>query len=127
MDATSFCGNSISYTFSTLAASGILAGLEGTLGVPAWRWPFFFVEGTLTIVIAVSAIWILPDFPSTPSVWLSPAEQTLAIQRMEEETVIGNENQPKSIEGFSGLLYALVDWRVWWLGAALFHTRFFIM
>jgi len=31
------CGNSISYAFSTLAASGILAGLDGTLGVPAWR------------------------------------------------------------------------------------------
>ncbi|KAG1891166.1 MFS general substrate transporter [Suillus subluteus] len=111
------CGNSISYAFSTLAASGILAGLDGTLGVPAWRW-LFFVEGTLTIVVAVSAIWILPDFPSTPNAWLTPDEQSLAKRRMEEETAAGDRYQPP-VERFSGLVDALVDRRVWWLGATL--------
>lgn len=111
------CGNSISYAFSTLAASGILAGLDGTLGVPAWRW-LFFVEGTLTIVVSVSAICILPDFPSTPSVWLTPDEQSLAKQRMEEETATGGRHQGP-VEGFSGLVDALVDRRVWWLGTTL--------
>lgn len=77
------------------------------------------MEGALTIVIAVSAIWILPDFPSTPSIWLSPNEQTLAKQRMEEDTTAGDEHQGKPIDGFSGLAEALVDWRVWWLGIAL--------
>ncbi|KAG1877946.1 major facilitator superfamily domain-containing protein, partial [Suillus subalutaceus] len=112
-----YCGNSISYTFSTLAASGILAGLDGTLGVPARRW-LFFVEGTLTIVVAVSAIWILPDFPSTPSVWLTPDEQSLAKRRMEKETAAGDRYQAP-VERFSGLVDALVDRRVWWLGATL--------
>lgn len=77
------------------------------------------MEGILTIVIAVSAIWILPDFPSTPSSWLSPDEQTLAKQRMEDDTAAGNGHQGKPTEVFSGLFEALVDWRVWWLGAAL--------
>ncbi|KAG0699663.1 MFS general substrate transporter [Suillus ampliporus] len=114
-----FCGNSISCAFGTLAASGILAGLGDALGFSAWRW-LFFVEGALTIVVAVSAIWILPDFPSTPSVWLSPDEQTLAKRRMAEETsTTGDEHQGKPVEGFSGLVEALVDWRVWWLGGAL--------
>ncbi|KAG1756627.1 MFS general substrate transporter [Suillus paluster] len=113
-----FCGNSISYAFGPLVASGILACLDGTLGFPAWRW-LFFLEGTLTIVVAVSAIWILPDFPSTPSVWLSPDEHVLAKRRMEEETTTGDEHQGKPVEGFSGLGEALVDWKVWWLGAAL--------
>ena len=73
------------------------------------------MEGTLTIVVAVAAIWILPDFPSTPSVWLLPDEQTLAKRRMEEDAATGHE----PVEGSSGLIEALGDWRVWWLGATL--------
>ncbi|OJA19422.1 hypothetical protein AZE42_02257 [Rhizopogon vesiculosus] len=112
------CGSSISNAFSTLAASGILAGLNGKLGFSAWRW-LFVVEGILTIVVAVSAIWILPDFPSTPSVWLTPDEHTLAKQRMEEDTAAGDEYQVKPMEYYSGLAKALVDWRVRWLGLTL--------
>jgi hypothetical protein len=77
------------------------------------------VEGTLTIIIAVCANWILPDFPSTPNVWLSPDEQTLAKQRMDEDAAAGNKDQGDPVEGFSGLSEALADWRVWWLGVAL--------
>jgi hypothetical protein len=76
------------------------------------------VEGALTIVIAVSAIWIIPDFPSTPSVWLSPDEQILAQRRMKEEVVV-IEHEGKPEKNFSGLVEALLDWRVWWLGVAL--------
>ncbi|KAG1817153.1 MFS general substrate transporter [Suillus subaureus] len=112
-----FCGNSISNAFGALIASGILGSLDGTLGFTAWRW-LFFVEGALTFLIAVSAIWILPDFPSTPSVWLSPDEQTLAKRRMEEE-VATVEREGKPEENFSGLAQALMDWRVWWLGVTL--------
>ncbi|KAG2122701.1 MFS general substrate transporter [Suillus cothurnatus] len=112
------CGSSISNAFSALIASGILASLDGTLGFTGWRW-LFFVEGALTIVVAVSAIWILPDFPSSPSVWLLPDEQTLAKRRMEEEVAVRNEHEGTPVEDWSGLVEALSDWRVWWLGAAL--------
>ncbi|KAG1845706.1 MFS general substrate transporter [Suillus subalutaceus] len=112
-----FCGSPVSNVFGALIASGILESLDGTLGFTAWRW-LFFVEGALTIVVAVSAIWILPDFPSTPSVWLSPDEQTLAKRRMEEEVAtIEREGKPEG--NFSGLVETLMDWRVWWLGVAL--------
>lgn len=114
-----YCGGSVSNAFGALIASGILGSLDGTLGFTAWRW-LFFVEGTMTIVVAVSAIWIIPDFPSTPSAWLLPDEQTLAKRRMEEEVVGGNEHKGKSGEGFSGLAEALTDWKVWWIGVA-FH------
>lgn len=112
------CGSSVSNAFSALIASGILAGLDGRLGFTAWRW-LFFVEGILTTIVAVCAIWILPDFPSTPSIWLSPDEQILAKRRMEEDATAGNEDQSKPVEGFSGLFEAVMDWRVWWLGVAL--------
>ncbi|KAG1845711.1 sugar transporter [Suillus subalutaceus] len=112
------CGASISNAFGALFASGILGSLDGTLGFTAWRW-LFFVEGALTIVVAVSASWILPDFPSTPNLWLLPDEQTLAKQRMEEEVASENEHKSKPEEYYSGLVEALMDWRVWWVGAAL--------
>ncbi|KAG2102509.1 MFS general substrate transporter [Suillus discolor] len=112
------CGASISNAFGALFASGILGSLDSTLGFAAWRW-LFLIEGTLTIVVAVSAIWILPDFPSSPSVWLLPDEQALAKRRMEEEVAVANEHKDAPVEGWSGLVDALADWRVWWLGAAL--------
>ncbi|KAG1743063.1 MFS general substrate transporter [Suillus lakei] len=106
-----FCGNSVSHAFGALIASGILGSLDGTLGFKAWRW-LFFVEGTLTIVVAVSAIWILPDFPSTPSAWLSPDEQTLAKRRMEEEvlTVIEHKNSLMSFGIFFPTLSATMGY-----------------
>ncbi|KAG2144503.1 MFS general substrate transporter [Suillus clintonianus] len=112
------CGSSLSNAFSALIASGILASLDGALGFTGWRW-LFLVEGALTIVVAVSAIWILPDFPSTPSVWLLPDEQTLAKRRMEEEVAAGNEHKGVPLGGWSGLIEAITDWKVWWLSAAL--------
>ncbi|KIK49027.1 hypothetical protein CY34DRAFT_797410 [Suillus luteus UH-Slu-Lm8-n1] len=112
------CGASISNAFGALFASGILGSLDGTLGFAGWRW-LFFVEGALTIVVAVSAGYILPDFPSTPSVWLLPDEQILAKQRMEEEVVLKNEHKIKPGQDYSGLVEALTDWRIWWVGVAL--------
>ncbi|KIK49030.1 hypothetical protein CY34DRAFT_70349, partial [Suillus luteus UH-Slu-Lm8-n1] len=109
-----YCGSSISNAFGALIASGILGGLDGKLGFTAWRW-LFFVEGALTLVVAVCAVWALPDFPSTPSFWLLADEQTLAKRRMEEEVIAKIEHEEKT----SGLLEALMDWRVWWLGVAL--------
>jgi hypothetical protein len=38
---------------------------------------------------------------------------------MEEEVAAGNEHKSTPVEGWSGLVEALTDWRVWWLGAAL--------
>lgn len=73
----------------------------------------------MTIVVALSAIWILPDFPSSPSAWLLSDEQTLAKRRMEEEVAGGNEHKSTPVADWSGFVEALTDWKVWWLGAAL--------
>lgn len=46
------------------------------------RW-LFYIEGALTMAVAIIAIFILPDFPSTTR-WLSPEERRLAEVRMAE-------------------------------------------
>lgn len=70
----------------------------------------------MTIAIAIIAIFVLPDFPTTTK-WLSSQERALAIRRMEEDAGVGDEEQT---EGHSnGLWLAIIDWKVWWLAFAL--------
>ncbi|KAF8812395.1 sugar transporter [Phlegmacium glaucopus] len=108
-------GNIISNAFGALMASGILQKMQGKLGHAAWRW-LFFIEGALTIGIAVIAIFILPDFPTTTK-WLSSQERALAIRRMEEDAGVGDEEQTEGHN--NGLWLAISDWKVWWLAFAL--------
>ncbi|KAJ7047420.1 MFS general substrate transporter [Mycena alexandri] len=112
-----YCGNIISNAFGSLMASGILANMQGKLGHAAWRW-LFFIEGSLTVFIAVCAIFILPDFPAT-SKWLSPEERELALLRMTEDAGVGDQNETEQGGPFHGLFLAFTDWRVWWLAFAL--------
>lgn len=103
----------------------------------------FYIEGSLTIAVAMAAIFILPDFPLTTR-WLSPLERKLALQRMAEDGGINvgdqDETEPINAEAkdnldvvyssrikrkwtssrhSSGLWLAVTDWRVWWLALAL--------
>lgn len=82
------------------------------------RW-LFYIEGTLTVIVALSAIFVLPDFPSSSSQWLTPQERALAQLRMEEDGLI-DEGETNDMKGqASGLMLALSDWKVWWLCIAM--------
>ncbi|KAI0068747.1 MFS general substrate transporter [Artomyces pyxidatus] len=111
------CGNLISNAFGSLMASGILSGMQGKLGHDAWRW-LFYIEGALTIFVALLAIFILPDFPTTSARFLTPDEQRLAILRMQEDVGVSDEIDRKD-ERFPGLVAAFSDWRIYWLALAL--------
>lgn len=131
------CGNLISNAFGSLIASGILDGMEGKLGYAAWRYVcspsymgnelihasrwLFFVEGTLTVVVAICAIFILPDFPETTTGWLTTAEQALAVRRMVEEAAGSSNKGATETKGghMDGLHLAVNDWKVWWLALGL--------
>ncbi|KAJ4482724.1 sugar transporter [Lentinula lateritia] len=112
-----YCGNLISNAFGSLMASGILSGMQGTLGHAAWRW-LFYIEGSLTVFVAICAMFILPDFPTTTK-WLTPSERTLAVQRMKEDAGVGDQGETEVGGQSSGLVQALSDWRVWWMSLAM--------
>ncbi|KAI0677060.1 MFS general substrate transporter [Trametes maxima] len=112
------CGSLISNAFGSLIASGILDGMEGKLGHAAWRW-LFYIEGALTMFVAVLAIFVLPDFPATSHTWLSPEEVRLAEKRMEEDVGVGDEGETEAGGQMHGLTLAVSDWKVWWLAIAL--------
>ncbi|GAW09451.1 MFS general substrate transporter [Lentinula edodes] len=118
-------GSLIASATGSLIASGILGLMDNNLGVATWRW-LFFIEGGLTVFVALCAAFILPDFPETSSGWLSPAERTLAMQRMQEEnhhsSTSGDHNQLKT--QLDGLRSAVSDPKVWWLAATLASLTF---
>lgn len=89
------------------------------------RW-LFFIEGTITILVALLSVFILPDFPENSSNWLSPSEKAVALERIAEDT--GYEEDRTSGDGMEskeprgwwpGLRLAIRDWKVWWLSATL--------
>lgn len=83
------------------------------------RW-LFYIEGTLTILVAILAISVLPDFPENSHGFLSPEEVRLAQLRMLEDFgVSDDEGTEQKGSRFSGFFEALSDWRVYWLALAL--------
>ncbi|GLB33756.1 putative MFS general substrate transporter [Lyophyllum shimeji] len=125
-----YCGSLISNAFGSLLASGILDLMDGVFGYAAWRW-LFFIEGSLTVFVAICSIFILPDFPESKSKWLTPAERALAVQRMMEDagpeldSTDTADADPLEISKHAhdisqeGLRLVLTDWKVWWLAVAL--------
>jgi hypothetical protein len=72
----------------------------------------------MTVFVAILAIFVLPDFPTTPCSWLTAEEQALAQLRMEEDVGVDNREEMDSKGEKSGLKQALSDWKVWWLALA---------
>ena len=86
-----------------------------SLIVIRFRW-LFFIEGTLTIVVAIIAVFVIPDFPQYSYRFLSPEEMRLAKLRMQEDVGIGDDDESETKGShFPGLFDALSDWRVYWL------------
>ncbi|KAL0577727.1 hypothetical protein V5O48_004276 [Marasmius crinis-equi] len=110
-------GSLISNATGSLIASAILGSTEGLLGYAAWRW-LFFIEGGLTALMAIAAVYILPDFPETSS-WLDPNERALAIKRMTEDTGPLDRRGHYASNWASGFSLAISDWKVWWLSLTL--------
>lgn len=76
------------------------------------------------MLVAVLAMFILPDFPETKHIrWLTPAEHALARRRMIEDSTGAaclkpsdgaNEETPSSRGALTeGLTMAVTDWKVW--------------
>ncbi|KZV66456.1 MFS general substrate transporter [Peniophora sp. CONT] len=113
-----YCGSISSNAFGALLASGILKGMRGAMGRAAWRW-LFFIEGGATIVVAIMAIFILPDFPETDR-HLTSEERALAIRRLDEDAGLHKTPSLEEDEGNGhGFWLAVHDWKVWLLAVTL--------
>ncbi|PYI23784.1 MFS general substrate transporter [Aspergillus violaceofuscus CBS 115571] len=81
--AALYSGSLLSGAFSGLIAAGITDGMDHKMGLRSWRW-LFIIEGAITIVVAFTSVFILPNFPRTTP-WLTEEEKQLAAWRLEED------------------------------------------
>lgn len=111
-------GSLTSNAFGALIASVILDTMQGKLGRSAWRW-LFYIEGSMTVIVALLAIFIVPDFPSSPSSlrFLTTMEARLAVHRM--RPVEGLSSKPAGSSAMEGLSLAFRDPKIYWLAVTL--------
>ncbi|KAF2112229.1 retrograde regulation protein 2 [Lophiotrema nucula] len=99
--------NMLASAFGGLIAAGIIDRMEGKAGRPAWEW-LFIIEGSMTVVIALLCLPILPDYPGqTIKKWLPKEHQLYAEWRIRKENAGIRDEDPESI--FWGLKQALID------------------
>ncbi|KAL7629834.1 hypothetical protein AAE478_001357 [Parahypoxylon ruwenzoriense] len=109
-NAILFCGNIISNAFSALVGAGVLSNMQGVLGHAAWRW-LFWIEGAITMTVAISAAFILPDLPHN-SRGFTAEELEIAQLRMVED--VGEADIDGSNQGiFDGLIMAVKDVKIY--------------
>lgn len=109
-NAILFCGNLISNAFSSLVAAGVLSNMEGVLGHRAWRW-LFWIEGAITMAIAISAGFILPDLPTNSRGFTE--EELLVAQLRIVEDVGEADTDSEDQSPFTGLILALKDYKIY--------------
>lgn len=109
-NAILFCGNLISNAFSSLVAAGVLSNMQGVLGHAAWRW-LFWIEGAITMTIAVSSAFILPDLPTNARGFTE--EELLVAQLRILEDVGEADTDSDDQSPFAGLVMALKDVKIY--------------
>lgn len=78
-----FSAASIAGAFSGLLAFGI-AKMDGLGGLEGWRW-IFILEGIVTVLVAVSAYFLLYDYPDTAK-FLTSEEKAFVAHRLKYDT-----------------------------------------
>lgn len=68
----------------------------------------FIIQGAISIVVAIAALFLLPDHPLTTR-WLTPEQRQLAHNRIYIDTTDRREGTGV----WTGLFDACVDWRTW--------------
>lgn len=107
-NAILFCGNLISNAFSSLVGAGVLSNMQGTLGHAAWRW-LFWIEGAVTMLVALSAVFILPDLPHNARGFTEEERQVAQLRMIEDvgEADVDNDG------AMAGLVMALKDTKIY--------------
>ncbi|KAI6356167.1 hypothetical protein MCOR25_007935 [Pyricularia grisea] len=101
-------GNTISNIISGFLAAGILTTMSGVAGLHSWQW-FFLIEGIASIIVAVVAMIVLPDYPHNTR-FLSEQEREMAQYRV----LCSNGGKDEGIGGtWDGVKEAVKDPFTW--------------
>ena len=109
-NAILFCGNLISNAFSALVGAGVLSNMQGVLGHAAWRW-LFWIEGSVTMFLAILAAFILPDLPHNARGFTEEERQVAQLRMLED---VGEaDTDGEELGALGGLKMALVDPKIY--------------
>lgn len=109
-NAVLFCGSLISNAFSALVGAAVLSNMQGTLGHAAWRW-LFWIEGAITMLIAILAAVILPDLPHNTRGFTEEERQVAQLRMLED---VGEADTDSKDQGVAdGFIMAMKDFKVW--------------
>ncbi|UZJ54580.1 hypothetical protein CBS101457_003900 [Exobasidium rhododendri] len=104
-------GSILSNAISGLIAAGILGGMEGTAGIRGWKW-LFIIEGSITVFVALCAIFILPDFPHNTNI-LTEDERKLAVNRLSRDQGQTEVEGAQGERPIDGIYQAASDPVIW--------------
>lgn len=94
--------------FSGYLQAGLYKGMDGRLGLAAWRWLFIF-DFLLAVPVVIYGFFFLPDTPyTTKAFYLNEWERERARQRIEEEG-----RSPKGRFSLSVFKRILVSWQLY--------------
>jgi MFS family permease len=102
--------------FGGLIAGGVMSNLEGARGIRGWRW-LFIIEGVVTILVAIIAVFILPDYP-TNSKRLTPEERLVATNRLLRVGILVDHKDSKPrLSIYQTMVKSVRNWRAWCIAA----------
>ncbi|CAK9780471.1 MFS general substrate transporter [Cutaneotrichosporon oleaginosum] len=101
-------GTPVSGMVGGILAGAIIERMDGISGLHGWQW-LFVIEGIATCVIAVAAVFILPDYPTTTR-WLSEEEKELIVRRLSTENL---NTTGEHLGHMESLRLAFQDWRTY--------------
>ncbi|KAM5355034.1 hypothetical protein ACJ41O_001680 [Fusarium nematophilum] len=115
-----YTGSQISGAFSGLISGGVVYGMDGLNGLRVWRW-LFILEGAVTVTIAISAYFVLPNFPRTTR-WLSPEENEMAVYRLYAEVSHSEWTSSEDQITWRAFTMAMKDWKNWLFVVMVYGT-----
>lgn len=104
-----YSGNALANMFGGLIAAGVLGNLDGSMGLAGWRW-LFIIEGVITIGVAITAGFVLPDYPASTK-WLNEEERNFASWRLMADINESDDTHSRSI--WDGVKLCLKDYRLY--------------
>ncbi|OMP84194.1 putative transporter [Diplodia seriata] len=108
------CGLRMAVFFSAATAAGAFGGLlargiaemDGVGGRAGWAW-IFILEGILTFIIAITAFFVMHDYPETAK-FLDESEKREVTRRLKlDRSSLADEFHVKYF------WHALQDWKIW--------------
>jgi MFS family permease len=111
-------GNIISNVISGLLAAGILTTMDNIAGLHAWQW-FFFIEGAVSILVALSGFWFLPNWPNDTGTYFFTAEES-AMAQYRVDVSAGGISEDDEGSYWGGIAQAVRDPFTWMFAAIHF-------